>query len=323
MSIRLRRVIIGVDESGDFRLGSRALFVGVFIRPAERDSLVATYRAWEPQARKALGVTNELKGHALPDTLVRSFFRDVIARDGQPRVRYLAFAVDVNAATLEAMEVQRQLFLRDYGRWATELRGKDDNRAATWVEQHADWCRKRPAVQILKLVMLGTIISSLIERAIPHAILSGFDEELEHLQVLIDRGYVKHDDLPRWRELLRNAIINESHAHPIVTLDTSTPDHPFLRKFIGSGGNGPTLLKPAFREAIDFHDSVGTAEVRMADVLASVIYRATIHGDGLTGYSLIRKVSFEPDSPYRLIVWTKNRRPPIANPYLSVERPSG
>lgn len=312
-------MIIGVDESGDFRLGSRGLFVGVFIRPRERDDIVHLYRAWEGRVRTALGLTNELKGHALTDSWARPLFRDVLAYDGRRRVRYLAFAVDVSRANLDAMEVQRQFFQEDYGRWANDLRAGDEAKRALWVEQHAEWTRVRPPVQILKLVMLGTIVTTLVEWALPQAILGGFDHELEHLQVLIDRGYVKQGDLPRWRELLRTAIINESHAHPLPILDTWTDDHPFLRKFIESRGNGPILLKPAFREMIDFHDSVATPEVRIADVLASLIYRATITAENLESYRLIRGLSLEP-SPYRLIAWTKNRRPPMKNPYLSIER---
>ena len=138
------------------------------------------------------------------------------------------------------------------------------------------------------------------------------------MQVLIDRGYVKQDDLPRWREVLRNAIINESLAHPLNTLDTWTDDHPFLRKFTENGGNRPTLLRPAFREMIDFHDSVATPEVRVADVLASLIGRATIGRGNLPSYPFIRRrLSLEPEYPYRLIEWTTNRRPAIENPYLA------
>lgn len=168
--------------------------------------------------------------------------------------------------------------------------------------------------------MLGTIVSRFIEHAMPLAILNGFDRELAHLQVLIDRGYVKQDDLPRWRELLRNAIINESQLHPIVTLDTWTDDHPFLRKFVENGGNGATLLKPAFRDAIDFCDSEATPEVRIADVVASLIYRSQIRAERLASYETLRRLSLDAQHPYTLIGWTSNRRPPIENPYLAITR---
>lgn len=81
-------------------------------------------------------------------------------------------------------------------------------------------------------------------------------------------------------------------------------------------GDGPVLLKPAFRGMIDFHDSVATPEVRIADVVASLIYRAAVMGERLPNYDLIRQVSLEPH-PYTLIQWSSNRRPPIENPYES------
>ena len=106
-----------------------------------------------------------------------------------------------------------------------------------------------------------------------------------------------------------------------MTLDTWTDDHPFLQKFIEGRGNGPTLLKPAFREVIDFHDSQATTEVRIADVIASVLFRATIRAERLPSYRLMRALSLEP-SPYRLVEWTTNRRPWVVNPYLSIRRDS-
>jgi hypothetical protein len=217
------------------------------------------------------------------------------------------------------MEAQRRFFLEDYRRWSDTLRASNNQRGARSLEQHSEWISARPPVHILKLVMLGTILTTLIEWAMPQAILGGFDNELEHLQVLIDRGYVKQDDLPRWREVLRNAIINESQAHPLATLDTWTDDHPFLRKFIETGGNGATLLKPAFREMIDFHDSMATPEVRIADVVSNLIYRAEISGEPLQSYTHLRRLALATYS-YKLIEWTVNRRPVIDNPYRAVMR---
>jgi hypothetical protein len=313
-------VIIGVDESGDFRLGSRALFVGIFIRPSQRSEVVQAHRRWEKEVRKSLGLRNEVKGHAVTDYWARRLFYSVLRPDDRQRVRYLAFAVDISQANLDAMEVQRQILLDGYAAWAADVSDPDNRKRAAWVERHAAWTRAQSARQLLRIVTLGTLITTLIEWAMPQAILGGFDEELEHLQVLIDRGYVKQDDLSRWRELLRNAVINESRLHPLAILDTWTDDHPFLRKFIAAGGNGPTLLKPAFREAIDFHDSEATPEVRVADVVASLIYQAMVGGANISSYQLIRTLSLEPASPYRLIMWTKNRRPTIENPYLAFKR---
>lgn len=308
-------MLIGVDESGSFKEGTRALFVGVLIRPSERDDLLLAHRTWEKAVRKNLGLANELKGYSVTDYWGQRYFKEVLARDGCRRVGYLAVAVDVDNASLSAMEVQRQIFSEQYARWADDCRSKEQHERVKWIEQHAEWVRVRSPVQILKLVMLGTFVANLLEMAMPEAILGGFDEELEHLKVMIDRGYVKQDDLPRWREVLRNAFINESHLRPITILDTWPDDHPFLQKFVDRGGNGPTLLKPAFRDMIEFYDSAATPEVRIADVVASLVYRATIIGEQLPCYSSIRTLSLEPQHPYTLFAWTTNRRPPMANPY--------
>lgn len=311
-------MIIAIDESGDFRMNTRALFLGVLIRPSERDEIVEAYRDWERRVRRDLGLVNELKGHSVTDRWARVLFRDVLAPAGRHPVRYFAFGVDVDQANLAGMDAQRQFSLEDYGRWATELESLGRPDRARWVNQHAHWFKARSGVHILKLLMLGLVITQLIEHALPVAILGGFDEELEHMRVFVDRGYVKKDDLDRWREVLRNVMIVETLDRPLPVLDSWTDEHPFLRKFIEPReGDGPVALTPAFREAIDFHDSTRTPEVRIADVIGSLVYRATIKGEQLPSYGRIRALSLDPH-PYTLIGWTTNRRPPTENPYDSL-----
>lgn len=208
--------------------------------------------------------------------------------------------------------------VEDYQEWAATAREAGNLGMARSSEEHGNWVRRRTDVQLLKLVMLGTVITRLLEWAMPQAILNSFDRELEHLEVMVDCGYVKHDDLFRWRELLRNAIINESLEKPLNTLDTWSDDHPFLTKFIAKGGSGPTLLTPAFRETIDFYDSIATPEVRIADVIASVVYRAEIRRKPMPSYAKLRELALG-EGPYTMIEWTTNRRARIADPYAAFD----
>jgi hypothetical protein len=311
-------VIIGVDESGNFSHGTRALFVGVYLRPSERDRIVDDFKAWERAVRRALSLKDELKGYSVTDEWAYVLVHDVLAHKGHYPVRYLAFGVDMNDATYAAMRVQREMMFEGYEQWAATARESDNLSMARGTEDHGAWVRTRSDVQLLKLVMLGTVITRLLEWAMPQAILNGFDRELEHLKVMVDRGYVKHDDLVRWRELLRNAIINESEKHPLATLDTWSDDHPFLTKFIAKGRNGPTLLTPAFRETIDFYDSQATPEVRLADVVASLVYRAEIMRKPLPSYSQLRDLALS-EGPYTMIEWTTNRRAVTDDPYAAFD----
>lgn len=311
-----RLVIIGVDESGNFSHGTRSLFVGVYLRPSERDRIVEDFKAWERSVRRALSLKNELKGHSVTDEWAYVLVHDVLANTSHYPVRYLAFGVDMNDATYAAMHVQREVFVESYERWAAAARDADNLGAARGSEEHGTWVRTRSDVQLLKLVMLGTVITPLLEWAMPQAILNSFDRELEHLKVMVDRGYVKHDDLSRWSELLRNAIINESQEHPLTTLDTWSDDHPFLTKFIAKGGNGPTLLTPAFRETINFYDSEATPEVRLADVVTSLVYRAEVMREPLPSYSELRELALG-EGPYTMIAWTTNRRAVTDDPYAA------
>ena len=56
------RVIVGIDETGDFRDGSRAWFAAALIRPSGYVAVEAALRGWERRTRRRLGLANEIKG---------------------------------------------------------------------------------------------------------------------------------------------------------------------------------------------------------------------------------------------------------------------
>ncbi len=92
-------------------------------------------------------------------------------------------------------------------------------------------------------------------------------------------------------------------------------DHPFLSTFVGAARGGGFNLKPAFKEIVEFRDSQATPEVRIADVVVSMVRRAELNGEDLPSYGRLREFSFVPH-PYKLLEWTTNRRLPRSNPYV-------
>ena len=148
-----------------------------------------------------------------------------------------------------------------------------------------------------------------------------FDDELDRLTVTIDRGYVKQDDLFRWRDLLRSTFIGYTHDNPLPTLDTWDGSHAFMKKFVAENrGEGGLVLTPAFKEMIDFDSSEATPEVRLADVIAAVVRREEFGSEHLASYPLLRTFSLIPQR-YKLIEWTTDVRESTWDPYASLNEP--
>lgn len=316
-------MIIGVDESGDFSVGSRTVFAAVFLRPSQRDVVVAAQRRWEKAARRDLGLHGELKGAALTARWIEAFINEVLSASSAP-VRYLAFAVDMDAQSRAAMEVQQERLVTGYEDWAEQVRSRSDGeerKFATALDQTADWARRLSHISLLKLMTLGRIVPELVEWAIAVSIMQQFDHELDRLTVMIDRGYVKEDDLFRWRDILRNTFIGYTHDNPLPTLETWNDDHAFMKKFIAEHrGEGGLLLTPAFKEMIDFHNSEAAPEVRIADVVAAVARREEVGRERFACYQPFRTFSLIPER-YKQIEWTTSVRTSSWDPYASPKEP--
>ncbi len=174
-------MIVGVDESGDFRAGTRGFFAAIFIRPSERDRVVTAHRDWERRVRRSLALNNELKGHVVPDRFAREFCNEVLYNANGTSVGYLAFAVDHTPASAAAMDLQRSLFASGYNEWADTMGQSDDARkrkGATSVRQLGDWIRGLAPIPFLKLLTLGSILPELLEWSLGRSIADGFDTEL-------------------------------------------------------------------------------------------------------------------------------------------------
>jgi hypothetical protein len=113
-------VIIGIDETGDFRDDSRAWFVAALIRPSAMPAIEGALRRWERDTRLRLGLANEIKGARIDPVAAMAFVTDVIGAGDGESVRWIAFAVDVHDASRRAMAVQRQILVDGYEGWGED-----------------------------------------------------------------------------------------------------------------------------------------------------------------------------------------------------------
>lgn len=308
---------VGIDESGDFRLDSRAFFAAVLIRPSAYEQVIADHRSWERETRRRLGLQNEIKSTALDEEARTAFIERVLDREPTP-VIYKAYAVDVDAETMQAMNVQRLTFSTAYdGQADTQDQSPDPEvrQGAKSYRSQAHWIRGLSDTALVKLMTLAAIVPSVVEWAVGFSIAKGFDDELDRLQVTIDRGYIKGAELASWREVLRNVFITETRRRPLTYSAEWTDEHPFLVRFVERVKGDGMLLKPAFKEMIDFADSTASPEVRIADVVAGIVRSSHTVPGGETSAERLSPFS-APPRPYTLLRWDPARRDPAPNPYL-------
>lgn len=313
-------MIIGIDETGDFRDDSRAWFVAVLIRPSAMPAIEGALRRWERDTRLRLGLANEIKGARIDPVAAMAFVTDVIGAGDGESVRWIAFAVDVHDASCRAMAVQRQILVDGYEGWAKTQATSDDperHRFGRVLQGWADWLRARDERQMLKLATLARILPELLELAFGLSIAGRHDHELVELSFRVDRGYIKRSELTIWRDILRNVFIDGTRNRPIPFSSEWSDDHPVFESLVENGSETMFSMKPSFKERIDFYDSVNTPAIRVADVLAAIVRRGIDGGSFADALRLLRTCHVG-HYPYVLLEWTGDVPEPGPNPYLTV-----
>lgn len=321
-----RPVIIGVDETGDFRLGSRAVVVASLIQPSKYEAVCASLREWEKATRKRLGISNEIKGSHLDPQAAESFLADVVRTGTEPTaVGYMAFAVDVTGQSLEAMEVQRRLFVDGYESWSATVRergGAESRKFANQLTSIGGWVGARTPRHLLRIVTLAAILPRLVEHAFAFSIIRGFDEELVELRITTDHGYVKGSESDQWTDVVRNVFIGATQENAIPFSDQWGPDHPVVAAFVEDGAGDFIRLSPSFKDRFSFGDSVNTPEVRLADVMASIIGRSEFEPAFVGAHERLRPARLH-EERYTVLQWTTEARSVSRDPYALFERGLG
>lgn len=311
-------MIVGIDETGDYSDGTRTWIAAVLVRPSSLEQVEVALQRWERDTRQRLGLANELKGAKIDLGAAESFVADVVRAGDGGSVRWTAFAVDVDSQNMEAMAEQRHLLADGYSSWADMQRRSMDPSRRKFERQlrHWEgWVRARSSRQMLKLTALATTLPTLLEWSFGLSIAGGYDEELLDLAFYIDRGYVKTAELVIWRDILRSVFMSRTLSRPIPFSSEWPVDHPVLKAFVERSRGEGFELKSDFKNRIDFHDSVATPVIRVADVVAAVVRRGVDDGPLSNALSMLRSRRLDV-FPYTLLQWTGTGRTLDYSPHV-------
>jgi hypothetical protein len=273
-------VHIGIDDVGSFTAtGGRAYIAAAIVRPGRSEEARRLLRAWEkeiPAESKTPG--GEVKGHLVPEEALHRFIYEVMLASDPP-LRYECAGVDLSPETFAAIEGQ-QAHTAEQMRAGIEMyrsQGPDFYKIANRYANMLGWWENLSLDQVLHITMLTHVIPTTLNFGIGWSAANGFDDELGDLRFKLDQGFISTSDEKKlfWKDMLRSHLWQATKTGGgLITIEEWEEDHPFLETFIeGDLGDGRVVLAPEFRNRIDFYKSHETFEVRLADVIGSIVRR--------------------------------------------------
>jgi hypothetical protein len=283
-------MILAVDESGSFELGSPKLSFLVTVHIRQRKTLLkskqAAFEKWEralpPSLKNAKG---EIKSSSLSGKHLEAFAAEVIRSHYRVGITPLAIRPSENPlSVVEKYRSTQVMQIRDGCRMYAE-QGKHG--LAKTYEHFWHWYDRLSYPQYLKLTLLGRCITSSLINTVGHAISGGYDEELVRMRYMLDRDFIKGPEQNAfWREMLRNQIYSFTRDDPLPLLNTwKRKGHPFLARY---APDGRINLSEMFWDGCSFLESRDHFEIRIADAVATILSRACNGDIGGAAYDLIQ-----------------------------------
>jgi len=280
-------MITGIDEVGDFGLGSTDLnyFVGVHIDQNQGRLGIkhSQFRLWEDVVPVKHRDNGEVKGRLLSDELLMTFHEQVLA--SEPQVLVSAVGTIPNQNTKEAVtkhvgkEIDALVRVQQHHNEQGNPSARTYHRMLVWYKNLAG----RPDM-FLKLKCLEELMRISIPYVFGYAqlqcILDGGDERnLEHLAFKIDKDYIRaRDPMIYWREHLRQSLMYTRGPLEVPMLPFWTrKEAPLHRHYPLIGGQGVDL-RSLFIDRLAFFESKDHWEVRMADIFATILHRIRNRG---------------------------------------------
>lgn len=312
-------MIVGIDESGDFDTDRLGFFVSAFIRPKKHQKIGQLFHAWEaslPSAVKSSG--GEVKGYLLNNNQLMDFAHTILQNNFYG-IRYCAYAISTLPENKKNVIRQRDRNVEQYEQAIIDYRkqGKDYYIIADQYTELKKWLEKRSTKTLLKIELLGIALVDSFNWAIIHSTLRNFSFELASLQFKIDKSFIgKPDNLWFWKDIVRSQLWHLSYTNQhIIHLLTWNSHHPFVKKFYepekSAGAKG--VFTPAFKNSFDFYDSKDNFEVRIADIIASAIFRRDVKDEELPAVEEIMKANLH-KRPYSIFSLT-DEHISVPNPY--------
>jgi hypothetical protein len=268
-------MIIAIDESGSFAPDAkeRHFFSAIHLRQRRTFYKLKErqFTDWEMSLPRTLkNAKGEIKSSSLSDDQLSEFARVVLC--GQHYVGVTPFAINPTDNPKSVVEKHRAVALVGIQEGVKGYTAQGKKKLAAVYQDFGNWLQRLSYSQFLKIVLLGSCLSSAIVNTMGHAISGGHDEELMRMEFLIDRDFIKE---PRhqffWRNIWRNQLYHASKLNPFPMLEKwKEKGHPFLTKYMREGHLDFSDL---FSNHLRFVQSHAYFEIRIADAVNTILFR--------------------------------------------------
>jgi len=278
-------MIVGIDETGDFDSNSDKInfFVAVLIdQNSNRYSIKESqFKLWESTIPKEnQDDKGEVKGQKLTDSQLEDFYNQVLKSD--PKVLYSAVRFNASKNPKKLFEKHKKIEIerldqawvyyknRAYGNWAEEY------------YKLIGWYKNRNYQHFMKIMCLQNLIGQTFNYGFTWAqiryLLDDDDLNIKKFCFKIDKDFINADNTKIiWNELLRQFWTDFNSRNRIPLIDVADKEkYPAITyyKFGGDKSN----LKEVFRDRTHFLASDEHFEIRMADIVGTILHRYNNRG---------------------------------------------
>jgi hypothetical protein len=274
---------IGIDDVGTFSSGTKFGFIAAaLVRPGRSEDVRELLKSWETRVpNEYRRPSGEIKGHALPDAMLLEFVDEVMFK-ADPPLRYECLGVELVPETFHAAQEQRRRTAEQIAAGIERYRSQGDQfrRIANTYGNMLGWWSNITDENVLKLILQSHVIVDTLNFAIQWSVANEFDEELGDLQFKLDEGFLStSEDRKRfWKDLLRSHIWQATYTGGgLVSIKEWTDEHPFNKTFIEKDlADDKAELTHEFKNRIQFYKSHETFEIRLADIVGTIVRREKI-----------------------------------------------
>lgn len=289
-------MIIGIDETGDFKIGSekKSFFIAVLLQQHKNRLEIKReqYKSWlDSISKDKINSKNEIKGSELNEDELLSFAQMVYCKE--PAVIHKGMYIIPSDISEELMKEFKEVEVNSLKELVILSRKEGKIKMSEQYEKMRIWyqnSKKMHYPHYLKLLLLRKLINETFRIAVGTSICLEMLDDIEsenllNLEFKIDSDFIRaREPNLYWKELLRNEFNNENGRIPVLDSWDRTK-HPFLKKY--GKGEGKLSFKSLFTEKCNFMDSHDNFEIQIADIIGIIFNRYHNRGLAKEAYEMI------------------------------------
>ncbi len=273
-------MIVGIDETGDFDPNSDKLnyFIAVLIdQNGDKYTIKESqFNTWERSISKInRDSKGEAKGRLLTDDQLNWFYHQVL--EPEPYVLYSVVRFNASKNSKELLEEHKKIEISRLEQALAYYKNEARGNWADWHNKLIAWYKNRNYQHLIKIKCLQNLIGQTFNLGFVWSqvryLLDSDDSNIKKFSFKIDKDFVNAENTKiMWTELLRQFWIDYSKRKMVPLIDIADKEKfPAIEHY--KFDQGKSNLKKVFRDRTHFLPSDEHFEIRMADIVGTILHR--------------------------------------------------